>query len=399
MTLALRTLPRPRDVTGEFGLYVHVPFCSHRCWYCDFNAYAELDHLVDAYMDALVRDVAEARSAPADVDLADRPVVTSIFIGGGTPSLVEPEHIARLLQAIRDGWTVAPGAEVTIECNPESTNAAKLETYLASGVNRISFGVQSLDDELLRRLGREHDAATALAALRAAGTAGFTNVSADLIVGIPGEDDAQVRRSVEGVLDAGVTHVSGYGLTYEEGTPLHSWRRLGKVVPVSDDDVSRRLDATDAILADAGLSRYEVSNWAKPCMTSRHNSLYWATGEYLGVGAGAHGHVANAEGSVRSWSVRSPERYIRAIASGASPVAGREDIDVRLRASEVMILGLRRTEGVRAATFESLTGISIMERFGPELEEGVRRGLLSWDGEVVAVTRPLLGDQASVLFA
>lgn len=399
MSVTVATLPRPRDALKEFGLYVHIPFCSHRCWYCDFNAYAGLDHLADAYMEGLTRDVVQGLSAPEESDLGTRPIVTSIFIGGGTPSLVAARYIERLLVAVRDTWTVAPGAEVTIECNPESAEAAKLETYRAAGVNRVSFGVQSLDDTLLARLGRAHDAATAVRALETSRAAGFDNVSADLIFGIPGEDDGAWRTSLEGVLACAPTHVSCYGLTYEEGTPLHAWRRIGKVVPVADDDVARRWELADAVLAEAGLARYEISNWARPGCESRHNDLYWRCGEYLGIGAGAHSHLATRDAAVRSWTLRSPERYMREVMDGRRPVAGQEPIDARTRASEVMVLGLRRSAGVRADAFAQLVGESVEDVFGTELEAAARRGLISWDGEAVRLVRPLVGDEATVLFA
>lgn len=399
MTLVSPTLPRPRDAIGSFGLYLHIPFCAHRCWYCDFNAYAGLDHLADGYMDALVRDVAEGLSAPEVAELGERPVVTSVFIGGGTPSLVDPRHIGRLLDAVRGGWTVAPGAEVTIECNPESVDAAGLEAYLSAGVNRISFGVQSLDDELLRRLGRTHDARAACDALRTARSAGFTSVSADLIFGIPGGSDEAWRSSLEGVLACGPDHVSCYALTYEEGTPLDAWRRLGKVVPVPDDDVARRWELADTLLAKAGLVRYEISNWARDGHTSRHNDLYWRCGEYLGLGAGAHSHLATAHGSVRSWTVKAPERYMRTIESGGRPVAAMEEIDRRTRASEAMMLGLRRTDGISAGVFRALVGEGMEAVFGAELEAALGEGLVAWEGESLRVVRPLMGDAAAVLFA
>lgn len=395
----LTTLPRPRDVLEEFGIYVHVPFCSHRCWYCDFNAYAGLEHLADAYMDAIVRDLELALSAPGHAELGVRPVVTSVFIGGGTPSLVNPSHISRTVDAIRDAWSLAPDAEVTIECNPESIDRSKLDAYLQAGVNRISFGVQSLDDRLLKRLGRMHDASTALDALRSARTAGFENVSADLIFGVPEETDDAWCASMEGVLACEPSHLSCYALIYEAGTPLNAWRRLGKVTPVADDDVARRWEITDAHLSAAGLERYEISNWARPGAASRHNSLYWACGEYLGVGAGAHSHLASGDGALRSWTVRAPERYIRSVGDGARPIAGSERIDARTRASEAMILGLRGPAGVRADEFSALVGSELAETFGAELAEGCRRGLLSWDGERVRSLRPLLGNEADVLFA
>lgn len=377
--------PFPRDVSGEFGLYVHVPFCAHRCWYCDFNTYAGLDHLQEPYMRALIADAREGRSLP--VPLGERPKVTSIFVGGGTPSRVRAETLVELLDGIRDGWDVASDAEITVECNPEDATSEKLAAYQEAGVTRLSFGIQALDDRLLARLGRVHDAAGAVRALRTAREVGFESLNADLIFGIPGEDDDRWRSSLEGVLSCGVSHVSAYGLTYEEGTPLHSWRRLGKITPVPSDDVARRWEMADRVLEGAGLTRYEISNWARPGEASRHNGLYWACGEYLGVGAGAHSHVAGPDGAVRSWTVKAPERYARAVERGESPVGGREMIHVDGRAAEVLFLGLRRREGVTARTFRALVGRDLEMIYGPELERLVSEGLLAWDGTSAHLTR------------
>lgn len=398
MTDLLTTLPRPRDVTRGFGIYVHVPFCSHRCWYCDFNAYAGLDHVIDRYMAALVRDVAEARSAA--LPIGDRPPVTSVFLGGGTPSLVDPRWIVALLDAVRDHWTLVPGAEVTIECNPESVAPERVDAWLAAGVNRISIGVQSLDAELLRALGRAHDASAAIEALRAARAAGVPQLSADLIYGVPGESDETWNRSLEGVLDCEPDHLSCYALTYEEGTPLHSWKRLGRVVPVDDDLVAGRWEMTNAVLADAGFARYEISNWARPAAEARHNSLYWAGGEYLGLGAGAHSHLADPDGSVRSWTLRAPERYAQGVEDGASTLAGHERLDRSDRCAEAMMLGLRRTAGVTSPGFAALTGRDLEATHGPTLRALARRGLLTWDGRAAALTErgTLLANEAVCAF-
>jgi oxygen-independent coproporphyrinogen-3 oxidase len=395
----LTALPRPRDVLHEFGIYVHVPFCTHRCWYCDFNAYAGLDHFAEAYMDALVRDIELARSAPNGADLDTRPVVTSVFIGGGTPTLVPAQSIARVMRAVRDAWPTSPEAEITIECNPESLDASKLDTYLEAGINRVSIGVQSLDPELLARLGRTHSARDAVERLRLARSRGFENVSADLIFGVPGETDDTWRISLEGVLACEPTHVSCYALTYEEGTPLDSWRKIGRITPVDEDAVAARWETAEATMTMHGFGRYEISNWAKPGAASRHNSLYWRCGEYLGVGAGAHSHLANADGTVRSWTVRGPERYIDSVRAGSTTVSGSEHIDGRTRASEVMILGLRRTEGVGFDDFTELVGRPISEVFSDELRRGLAQGLLDAGGERVRLVNPLLGNAAAVLFA
>ncbi|HVE91825.1 MAG TPA: radical SAM family heme chaperone HemW [Actinomycetota bacterium] len=381
---AERLLPRPRDVLGAFGIYVHVPFCTRRCWYCDFNAYAGLDHLAPQYMSALAEDARRALSAPEP--FGERPVVTSVFFGGGTPSLVEPGLLTAVLDAVRESWPVDPGAEVTVECNPESIDRDRLLAYRAAGVTRLSFGVQSLDDRLLASLGRVHDAATAVGALVLARSV-FERVSGDLIFGVPGEDDRTWRSSVEGLLSLGLEHMSCYGLTYEEGTPLHSWKRLGKVVPVDDDDSARRWEMTDDLLSARGLRRYEVSNWAVPGHECRHNQLYWACGEYLGIGAGAHSHLARPDGCTRSWTVKSPERYVREVFRGASPVAGAEHVDAAGRASEAMFLGLRRAGGVRSEEFQALTGLRLEDLFRAELERWSRAGLLRWEETGARLTR------------
>ena len=374
MTVIAEPLPRPRDVGLGFGIYVHVPFCSHRCWYCDFNAYAGADDAIPGYMAALARDAREALSSPEP--LTDRPEVTSVFVGGGTPSLVPAPMLVAVLDALRSGWNLASDVEVTVECNPESADPAKLAAYLRAGVNRISFGVQSLDDALLQRLGRVHDAGTAFRAIGSARSAGFEDVNADLIFGIPGEDDDMWRASLDGVVGSGVTHVSCYGLTYEEGTPLEAWRRLGHVVPEPDDDVARRWEIADATLASAGFERYEISNWARPGRECRHNLLYWACGEYLGIGAGAHSHLACEGASVRSWTVKAPARYTSDVTARQRPVGGSERIDAPGRAAEVMFLGLRRCTGVSRQGFADLTGTDLDTRYGAVLERSLKAGLL-----------------------
>lgn len=384
MKVITASLPRPRDVSGEFGIYAHVPFCVHRCWYCDFNAYAGLDELAPTYMAALADDARLALSAA--VPVGERPSVTSIFFGGGTPSLVAAEALAAVLDAIREAWPVAEGCEITVECNPETVDAAKLEALREAGVNRLSFGVQSLHDRLLGALGRTHDAATAVRAARLARQAGFDDVNLDLIFGIPGEDDDTWTSTLAGVLSLKPSHLSCYGLTYEEGTPLDSWRRLGKVVPVPDDDVARRWEIADDLLGAAGFQRYEISNWARPGRACRHNRLYWACGEYLGIGAGAHSHLAGEGGSVRSWTVKGPQAYVDAVRAGRPTVAGSEIVQASGRRAEAMFLGLRRAEGVGAEWFEALTGAGLPDVFGPRLERLHGRGLIEWDGRLARLT-------------
>ena len=314
-----------------FGVYVHIPFCTKRCDYCDFATWTDRAHLVDAYVDACVADLARHDTPPA----------TSVFFGGGTPSLLTGPQLARILGAIER----APGAEVTVECNPDAVDAAKLDAYAAAGVNRVSFGVQSFAPHVLSALGRTHDPANVERGVALARAAGIDRINLDLIYGTPGETLADWRRSLEGALAFDVEHVSAYALTVEPGTALG--RRVAAGAPAPDDDL--QADAyllADELLGAAGLEWYEVSNWARPGAACRHNLVYWTGDEYLAIGCAAHGYTDGR----RWWNVRTPERYIDAIAGGASPVAGSEELAARPRAEEAFTLALRTRAGAAVAS-------------------------------------------------
>ena len=348
MALPLRTspetplaLPGPGEWLADpgYGVYVHVPFCRHRCHYCDFNTYEGLDALHEPYVAALEREIAES-SAPA------RPA-TSVFFGGGTPTLLAPAALARLLDAVRSSTGIAPGAEVTIEANPETVDEAAFEALLAAGFNRFSVGVQSLAPHVLQRLGRTHSAEIALAALAAARRAGATNLNADLIFGSPWETPDDWRRSLDGIVAAGTDHVSAYALTIEEGTPLATLVATGREPDVDPDVQAARHAVAEDVLGAAGFVRYEISNWARPGRASRHNVLYWSAGDYAGFGAGAHGHEAGR----RDWRTRLPRDYVEAAAVGRSTEAGSERLSSEERAREAMTLGLRLRSGVYEDAF------------------------------------------------
>jgi oxygen-independent coproporphyrinogen-3 oxidase len=318
----------------SFGVYLHVPFCAHRCDYCDFATWTDRGHLIDDYVDACSTDL-ERRQA------ATRRTATSVFFGGGTPSLLPPEHLARLVGAIDR----ATDAEVTVECNPDSVDAHKLATYARAGVNRLSFGVQSMVPHVLARLGRTHNPANVERAIGLARDAGFARVSVDLIYGTDGESPDDWRRSLDGVLALGVEHVSAYALTVEPATELGRQVAAGNR-PLPDDDVQADAYAlADDVLTAAGFEWYEVSNWARPGEACRHNLLYWHEGEYLGIGCAAHGHTSGR----RWWNVRTPERYVAAIGRGDSPEAGSEELTPERRAEEAFSLALRTRAGVLAA--------------------------------------------------
>ncbi|MDQ3957405.1 MAG: radical SAM family heme chaperone HemW [Actinomycetota bacterium] len=337
-----------------FGVYVHIPFCRHRCHYCDFNTYEGLDALHAPYARALEREI---RAAPGP-----RPA-TSVFFGGGTPTLLAADVLGRLLGAIRDTTGTAPGAEITVEANPETVDERYFEALLGYGFNRFSIGIQSLAPGVLRRLGREHSADTALAALAAARSAGVTNLNADLIFGSPWEGPSDWLRSLHGVIEEDPEHVSAYALTVEEGTPLATQVATGREPDVDPDVQAERHAVAEDVLGAAGYVRYEISNWSRPGRASRHNVLYWSAGDYAGFGAGAHGH----EGGRRYWRTRLPRDFVAAVSAGAGSAgpgnemgagteAGGETLSPQERVAEAMMLGLRLRSGIDTAAFDARWG-------------------------------------------
>jgi oxygen-independent coproporphyrinogen-3 oxidase len=312
-----------------FGVYVHIPFCRRRCDYCAFATWADRPHLMGDYAAACRTEL--LRTSP------ELPAVTSVFFGGGTPSLLPAEMLVSVLDAIER----VPGAEVTVECNPETVSPQTLATYRRGGVTRLSFGVQSMVAGVLASLGREHDPSSVRRAVAWAREAGFTSFNLDLIFGAAGETDDDWRRTLDEVLALEPPHVSAYALTVEPGTPLAADPARH---PDDDTQAARYLQA-DAVLTGAGLLSYEISNWARPGFECRHNLLYWSQGDYRGIGCAAHSHRAGR----RWWNVRTPERYIAAIAEGRSPEASSEVLDGGTRALERLQLALRTRGGVEAA--------------------------------------------------
>ncbi|MGH2768890.1 MAG: radical SAM family heme chaperone HemW, partial [Actinomycetota bacterium] len=333
------------------GVYVHTPFCLVRCAYCDFNAYAGMPGLRRPYIHALIDEIRAA---------ADGGPVGTVFFGGGTPTELPPEELGRVLEAVRDSFDLSPIAEISLEANPESAHPATFEALLQAGFNRVSVGVQSLVPHVLEALGRAHGAGRALAAVRSARSAGFENVNADLIFGTPGETRDDWRRSLEGVLESGVDHLSAYALTVEEGTPLAYRVKNGVARAPDEDDQADKYELAERLLADAGLVRYEISNWARPGYWCRHNVGYWTAGDYLGFGAGAHSHRAGRRG----WNLKSPRTYI-----AASPHVeeGHEVLSPGMRAEEAAVLGLRLAGGLDREAFCRSFGSDPMDRWRDEI--------------------------------
>jgi putative oxygen-independent coproporphyrinogen III oxidase len=347
-----------------FGVYVHIPFCRHRCHYCDFNTYEGQEDLHERYVDALVREI--ERSSYGG------PPATSVFFGGGTPTLLPPRSLARILGAVRNSVGIEAGAEITVEANPETVDEPVFEALLTVGFTRVSIGVQSLVPHVLRGLGREHSAARAIDAIRAARSAGVGDINADLIYGSPWEAGGDWRASLQGVIAEEPDHISAYALTVEEGTPLGTLVRTGRVADVDPDLQADRYEIAQGLLAEAGCLRYEVSNWAKPGRASRHNVLYWSAGDYLGFGAGAHGHL----GGRRSWTIRLPRDYVTAVEGGRSTETGSESLAPQERAGEALMLGLRLASGIDTAAFQRRFGAGYSSR-EPVLTELETAGLLT----------------------
>jgi putative oxygen-independent coproporphyrinogen III oxidase len=361
----------------EFGVYVHVPFCARRCDYCDFATWTDRHHLMEAYAAACVADLKRHRAG------GELRPATSVFFGGGTPSLLPPPLLARILEAV----SKAPEAEVTVECNPDTVDRKSLAAYRAAGVNRLSFGVQSMAPHVLAALGRTHDPAGVEQAVAAARAEGFDNFNLDLIYGGAGESLADWEDTLEAVLALEPPHVSAYALTVEPGTPLARRIDGGEVAAPDDDDQADKYLAADDRLEAAGLGWYEISNWARAGHECRHNLLYWRQGEYLGVGCAAHGHTAIPDGrSRRWWNVRTPERYISLVARGETPEASSETLDPPARADEATVLALRTRSG-------AVVGHDAVSA----AEELVADGLGGWNGDRLVLTRHgrLLANEAT----
>ncbi|WP_293309778.1 radical SAM family heme chaperone HemW [Mycolicibacterium sp.] len=360
----------------QFGLYLHVPFCTARCGYCDFNTYtpselggAELGGATpDGWLAALRAELemAAARVGSAPVD--------SVFVGGGTPSSLGGARLAAVLAAVRDNFTLAAGAEVTTEANPESTSPEFFDTIRGAGYTRVSLGMQSASPHVLAVLGRAHSPGRAIAAAAEAAAAGFDHLNLDLIYGTPGESDDDLLASVEAALGAGVDHVSAYALVVEDGTALARQVRRGEVAAPDDDVLARRYELLDSRLSAAGLDWYEVSNWSRPGGQCRHNLGYWNGGQWWGAGPGAHSFV----GDLRWWNVKHPNAYAEALGEGRWPAADSERLDARDRHIEEVMLGIRLREGL---ALSALTG---SER--ARAMRGVDDGLLSAAGGRLTLT-------------
>lgn len=374
----LGVLAETSPSSQRLGFYVHVPFCVARCHYCSFNTRAMAEGEMARYLGALHREIDLVARAP----WTGRIEVETIFLGGGTPSLLSAGELAAILERARARFRVAPGAEITVECNPESVTRETLRGYRDAGVNRLSLGVQSTDDALLARLGRLHTAREARRAFEAARAEGFANLSVDLMYGLPGLDVPAWRRAVDAVLDWEPDHVSAYGLTLDPGSLWGSTRVDG--LPHEETVVAQYWELAGAAAA-RGFEHYEISNYARPGFRSRHNQIYWRAAEYLAAGPGACGFIGDA----RYQNAKPLARYCDDLEASALPIDSFERLTARQRLAERLILGLRTLDGVPAAWLaeRAADDAPLRERLGAWRTEGLLR---DGDGQVALTERGFL---------
>ncbi len=373
------------------GLYIHVPFCKTKCPYCDFNTYQGIEQQMSSYREAVTGELRLWGQA------LGRPTVRTVFFGGGTPSYLPDGDIAAILDAASDAFAIGAGAEVTIEANPGDLDAAACCGLLRQGVNRLSIGVQSLDNGLLQLLGRRHNADEAIEAFQTARAAGFGNVNLDLMYGLPHQNQAQWEDTIARLAALAPEHISLYALTLEEGTPMRLWADQGKI-PEPDPDLAADMYAlARRALASSGYRHYEISNWAHPGQESRHNIIYWRNEPYLGVGPGAHSRL----GAYRFWTALSPRDYAnrqsqwRQASAGpwdtfgepelaeARTVDGWEHIGADTACAETMFLGLRLLDGLDLPQASAAVGRDLAARYRAEIEELLTLGLLRREGDTI----------------
>ncbi len=373
------------------GIYLHIPFCRAKCLYCDFCSYAGYEALHAPYADALIQQI-EAHAAFWRRGMDGAPPYDTLYVGGGTPTVLPSERLAALREACGRALALPPGVEATVEANPGTVTRASLEELARGGYNRLSLGVQSLDNDELALLGRIHDRQAALDAMADARAAGLRNISLDLMFGLPHQTLARWRANLEQALELAPEHLSLYALTLEEHTPLAAQVARG-ALPTPDDDLAADMyELAQELLAAAGYEQYEISNWARrspddlpgaiPLLACRHNLHYWRNEHYLGLGAGAHGY----DDTGRYAHTADPAEYVRRIAADESTLVSSEPITREQAMDETMMLGLRLNQGVSRQVFQRRFGVALEDVYAEALAELAGTGLLESDAEGIRLT-------------
>ncbi len=361
----------------NLGIYIHIPFCKQKCYYCDFPSYAGKEACQDMYLDALLFEIKKQGEAYRSK------IVDTVFFGGGTPSVLPKEALPHIITALRGSFTLTSDAEISAEANPGTVDREKLTAWREAGINRISFGVQSFHDELLRGIGRIHTAEQATEAVRLAQETGFGNINLDLICGLPNQTVEMLRSDVKQAVSLGIDHLSVYGLIVEENTMLEQMVDEGTVTLPSDEDEEAMYDWVTTYLEDIGYHRYEISNYAKGGKVCRHNLKYWQFQDYLGLGSAAHSF---ADGK-RFANERGVEDYIRRITdNGTARIADEEETIAELR-GEYIFLALRTTEGIDTEDFHRTFGMDFFVQYGDIINRMMAESLLIKNGRYVRLTK------------
>ena len=358
------------------GLYIHVPFCSSKCNYCDFNSYTGKLELAGEYFACMKKEI-ELYHDEMQYNLID-----TIFIGGGTPSSVDHGFIGGIMDACRSAYKISDTCEITIESNPGTLEEEKLAAYKSYGINRLSMGLQAYQDNLLKYLGRMHSARDFISSVGQAKKAGFDNINADVIFGIPGQTMEDWKETLKVLVEAGITHISAYSLKIEEGTKFGDMLESGRLIQVEDDLDREMYHYAIEFLEKNGFYQYELSNFAKKGYECRHNLTYWKCIDYLGLGAGAHSYLQD----IRFSNEYSPEAYIAALQKGEKPVDERYQVDFCEKMSEYMFLGLRLTKGINKAEFLEEFNQDIFIKYADSIEKLKRKRLVETDGESLKLT-------------
>lgn len=373
--------------TKNVGLYIHIPFCKQKCQYCDFNSYAGKENLIETYMKWVefeLKGVGEGNRVDYENNLDDLIVVKSIYIGGGTPSFIDSKYIEKIMEIVKECYTIDSNAEITIEVNPGTVSKKKLETYLNSGINRISIGLQSTHNEILSKLGRVHSYEEFLYTYNLARKVGLKNINVDLMLGLPNQSLNDLQESITEVVNLEPEHISVYSLIIENGTPFCEKLEKQEIALPSDELERAMYWETKRKLEKAGYTHYEISNFAKPGFESKHNLSCWNQEEYIGIGASAHSYTNN----VRYSNIDSIEDYIRNYENGneIDNFVFHEKQNKESKMKEFMMLGLRKIQGIHIQDFKNKFGENPIYLYKKELEKLVNEELLEIDGDIIKLT-------------
>tara|TARA_A100001037_G_C15154015_1_gene642310 strand:- start:5256 stop:6473 length:1218 start_codon:yes stop_codon:yes gene_type:complete len=375
--------------TSAISLYVHIPFCKTKCGYCDFNTYQGMEDLMPSYVNAVCEDIKNWLCS------LNSPRINTIFFGGGTPSLMTKSQIQQIMDQIRLYGNILQDAEITLESNPDDLDESKCIDLYESGINRLSIGVQALQPKLLTLLNRRHSDAQALQAISNGRLAGFTNISGDLMYGLPNQTQTNWETTVTKLVNSNPDHISMYSLTIEEGTPFYKMFEAGKLKLPTDDQIADMYSWAQSFLDAKGYHQYEISNWCKQDRKSLHNLAYWTRYPYIGIGPGAHSNLGN----VRYWNIKSPSKYIETVSGSIIPnepldqilenpiVDGYEVLSNNQIASELVFLGLRLADGINCAQYHNRYDIDIKSTFKEEFQKLEQEQLIEIDGDTIKLPR------------